>query len=461
MKLIIKNFGPIAEGEIDLNKDFYLFVGYNNSGKTYVSNLLWSVFQIKTLYKFIFEEKFDEIDFKNSDTFEINENLLNIILDKFSFFIKNKILPNNFKSNKFKNAEFIFKTDINKIIEYIDSNKTFIENDSQIEIKDNKNDLIKIKIKENVFSKFKETELNKEQIKISVFFWFLFNSMLNGLTNTFFLPAGRNFHPNYFIQMFRYEKLLSDETEKIFRNNNKIDNNDLFKVRKLLRKLYKETDNELFKNNYDLFEDSNNEPVDYYKDILKELEKIIGGNIVVDKDNRKFLFNYNEKNNPLDMYMASSSVNQLTELYLYLKYWIKKDHNFLFIDEPEINLHPKNQIKLLDLLIQFSSINDNKVLITTHSPLLTKAINNYLLFSKIENKTEVSEQLQISTTSLNSENTAIYFFDKREDEQFGSIKEYKIGEYGTLFNDFNGVEDRIEEINDELSDFYFNQMNNK
>ena len=31
MKLQIKNFGPIEEGEIDLSKKIYIFVGYNNA----------------------------------------------------------------------------------------------------------------------------------------------------------------------------------------------------------------------------------------------------------------------------------------------------------------------------------------------------------------------------------------------------------------------------------------------
>ena len=43
MKLKVRNLGPIRQGEIDLDKRFYVFVGYNNSGKTYMSQLLWSL----------------------------------------------------------------------------------------------------------------------------------------------------------------------------------------------------------------------------------------------------------------------------------------------------------------------------------------------------------------------------------------------------------------------------------
>jgi predicted ATPase len=37
MKLTVNNLGAIKKGTIDLDKSVYLFVGYNNSGKTYMS----------------------------------------------------------------------------------------------------------------------------------------------------------------------------------------------------------------------------------------------------------------------------------------------------------------------------------------------------------------------------------------------------------------------------------------
>jgi len=62
-------------------------------------------------------------------------------------------------------------------------------------------------------------------------------------------------------------------------------------------------------------------------------------------------------------------VNQLSTLYLYFKYWAHQENNFLMIDEPEENLHPKNQIALLNVLLTFAQTNNNKVLMTTHSRL--------------------------------------------------------------------------------------------
>ncbi|MDM3854544.1 MAG: AAA family ATPase [Aphanizomenon gracile PMC649.10] len=54
MKLIIKNLGPIKNNTqaIDLSKDFFVFVGRNNSGKSYVAQLLWAIFNEDIIHKF-------------------------------------------------------------------------------------------------------------------------------------------------------------------------------------------------------------------------------------------------------------------------------------------------------------------------------------------------------------------------------------------------------------------------
>jgi hypothetical protein len=52
MKLAFKNLGAIKSGEIDIDKQFYLFVGYNNSGKTYLSKLLFTIFHDDTMRGF-------------------------------------------------------------------------------------------------------------------------------------------------------------------------------------------------------------------------------------------------------------------------------------------------------------------------------------------------------------------------------------------------------------------------
>ena len=51
MKLIINKFPPITQPcEIDLSKKVILFVGKNNSGKTYLSQLIWGIYKVEKEY---------------------------------------------------------------------------------------------------------------------------------------------------------------------------------------------------------------------------------------------------------------------------------------------------------------------------------------------------------------------------------------------------------------------------
>lgn len=76
----------------------------------------------------------------------------------------------------------------------------------------------------------------------------------------------------------------------------------------------------------------------------------------------------------IDLYNASSSIKQLAPLLLYLRYRAAEGQ-MLIIDEPEMNLHPEGQAKLLEALAMLSNLGVH-VLLTTHSPYIMAHLNN-------------------------------------------------------------------------------------
>jgi len=51
LKLVINKFLPITQKcEIDLSKRVNIFVGKNNSGKTYLSQLIWGIYDFDFEY---------------------------------------------------------------------------------------------------------------------------------------------------------------------------------------------------------------------------------------------------------------------------------------------------------------------------------------------------------------------------------------------------------------------------
>jgi predicted ATPase len=78
----------------------------------------------------------------------------------------------------------------------------------------------------------------------------------------------------------------------------------------------------------------------------------------------------------IDLHNASSSVKQLAPLVLYLRYRAKPN-DLLVIDEPEMNLHPGSQVKLLEILAMLVNAGV-RVLLTTHSPYFMSHLNNLI-----------------------------------------------------------------------------------
>jgi AAA domain, putative AbiEii toxin, Type IV TA system len=78
----------------------------------------------------------------------------------------------------------------------------------------------------------------------------------------------------------------------------------------------------------------------------------------------------------LDLYNASSSIKQIAPLLLYLRYRAASNQT-LIIDEPEMNLHPEGQAKLLEALAMLANLGV-RVLLTTHSPYFMAHLNNLI-----------------------------------------------------------------------------------
>ena len=91
-----------------------------------------------------------------------------------------------------------------------------------------------------------------------------------------------------------------------------------------------------------------------------------------------------EEGKSIEMHLTSSMVKELAGLVLYLKY-LANENDLLIIDEPEMNLHPEAQVKLLEILTM--AVNRGlKVLITTHSPYIVDYLCNLMEGYEVKEK---------------------------------------------------------------------------
>lgn len=99
-------------------------------------------------------------------------------------------------------------------------------------------------------------------------------------------------------------------------------------------------------------------------------------------------------------------------------------------------------------------------MITTHSPLLGDAINNYLYLFWLKNQNvdvnaiigEYSSEIN-TKINLSTEDIAIYFFEGQK------IIPYKRGDYGVVFSDFNSEQRKIKKIELALTNKMYELLN--
>ncbi|MDT9188878.1 MAG: AAA family ATPase [Limnospira sp. PMC 894.15] len=492
MKLIIKNFGPIKNNSkaIDLSKNLLVFVGYNNSGKSYVSQLLWTIFNQRIINNFA-QNNLDIIEdnlLKNAKHFEVNQELIDKIIISYSSFLRDALKKHTFKdlqaSKLFDNISLDFEASIDEIkrgdlqasftIKASDDNKI---DSNYLEIKKDNNSLRfqieEKKIPEDFLDFVPRTIVDRYLIagKKSILIKSIILILLQYEHETFFLPASRSFLPIFYRYIYKIERKereqIVDKLLTLMQTKQDDERINLSEIKDLniSNRPYTEPINQIIESLYSLNEKLPIVKPEFYLNLVQKLQKIMGGEINLMSQEGiapiEFAFKLDVSNLDLPMYLASSSVNQLTLLYLYLKYWVNEKNNFLIMDEPEENLHPENQINLLNILLQFISENDNKVLITTHSPILANAINNYIYLDVLKNEYKVdvgqiieADQLQYvdPSISVSQEKVGVYFFTGEK------IVDYQSDDYGIYFRDFRKVEDNVDKSLRILTDYIYRQQ---
>jgi predicted ATPase len=472
MKLIIKNLGPIKNNTqaIDLSKDFFIFVGQNNSGKSYVAQLLWAIFNEDIIDKFartnvkIINNQIVE----NINNIEVTPELLAVILNKYSLFLQEETKKEIFNIGKnsqiLNNVVIRFEYEISELRE------------QEIQDKVDKGNLmykfidkqLPDSIKERSPKRSLDKNLLLNQRKFLVIATII-KTMLKHEHETFFLPASRIFFSTFYRYIYEVDRKRREQDIKKLvdllenrRNRSNIQSSDLQELDVFKRK-YTEPMNKVFEKLFSLNLEENIEG--NYINLVQQLQKIIGGEIKLISVEGigliEFYFKIDSVDEPFPMYLASSSVNQLTLLYLYLKYWALEKNNFLMIDEPEVNLHPENQIKLINILIQFiQSQTGNKVLITTHSSMLANAINNCIYLDVLKNQHGVNFKKIIeenklkyvdSSISISKDKVGVYFFTGDK------IIDYESSDSAIYFRNFREVENNLDNSLRILTDYIYRQ----
>jgi len=462
MKFELKNIGIIKKSEIELN-NFTVLFGKNNTGKTYLTYSIFGFLNKIMLILFkneyqIIDEKIKSINKNSEDEFDLDIELflneLSDILTKESKNYSNE-LYNVFSTNPdvFKDSVFNFLENFNK--EQIIEN-AYYHTDNYITFsKIAKNKFINIKTKLDINTNYLLNSING--LKNHLLYTLIFNVILknNLFYSQIILTAER-------VGIDLFQKEIQNNKVVNFKNLEKNIKENTFNSQEDLIKFF---DNNVSKyslaieNNIDLLNDisnitkSNSFLKNECPELLDYIENILGINYLIE-DGRLLILD-KKNNSVIPSYLASTSVRSLFGLYLWLKHKVKKGE-MIFIDEPELNLHPEIQIKLTRLFVMLVNAGV-KIWITTHSDYIIKELNNLLMLSnEFENKNEILKELNYSEKNILSKNDINFYLSTDE----GKFNKIDTDEYGVLKTTFDETIIDINTKSNRLITLVDNLLNN-
>lgn len=409
MKLQIKELGAIKEGTIDLSKKLNVFCGPNGTGKTYMAYTIYGLLK-------------NQIHIGSNE--ELVKNLIdnrNIhhIIDFDALHEYRKDLVSNFKDDfdsLFGIGEELAKQFFgDTCIEFKESDEEF-ENtltqcafESLLSIRKTNIKFIKQSNSKELQIELLDKTISNEDIRtLNVFLNSAILSLLATypISSTYILPVERN-------SIFTFSKELSISKQEAvdhfhaMTSKNKIDRFDLL-FKKTTRYPLAIKDGLMIAD--DLAETKKNTS-DFFEFATEIENELLHGKVIITNDGDIQFKPDKAQKRLLPIHMTASIIKSLASLVIYLKH-LAKNNDLIIIDEPEINLHPDNQIILTKLFARL--INKGfRLLISTHSDYIVRELNNLIMLSS--DKDEIQKLKETfnykSDEYINKDDIEVHFFD--------------------------------------------------
>ena len=378
MKLSIRNVGKLKEADVEIN-GITVITGENDTGKSTVGKVLWSVFN--SFYKVYEQIEKERIDFVNEQIYSYVKNLdksdnvkkktLDMAIDiiqNYSIYYRNEEKIKNYITEKFKENNYFVDA---KVIEELTGDLYVVLGIKSIEI-------ISSIIEQKLSTEFHDEIKNKntesqEETSVELY---IRNKILN-----FNIEEGINVAGEF------VENLKGDiddfdlATEAVFIDNPFIidDIENIFEQKKknyrqhLVSKLYYNRNENTVKKMYV------NEKLEK---IYKKLNSIASGKITI----KNLDVYYKDSKMEINAKNLSTGLKTFAIIKMLLQNGTLEENGTIILDEPEIHLHPEWQLKFAELIVLLQREFGMHILLTTHSPYFLNAIEVFSERHKIDDK---------------------------------------------------------------------------
>ena len=416
MQLTVENIGIIKKANVTIDV-LTVLAGNNDTGKSTIGKILFSIVKSISRYKEDLEED------KEKNIKQLVDRIYFILRRKINFneniAIKDMFYPVSFIDDISKNSieavndriEFINTEDMGKIIyERLQDLKKIVEQD------DNKNETIKRAFKKILYSEFADEIINKHIEKNEVSYINIKegqNEILNinvkNLNDIVFeLNDDLYFNDSTLIEtpmILNFSESI-ENARSYFEIRDKNDRlnflgmpNIAFHIKDIDSKLKESiySDESLFKSN----------------ELSQKISDIVNGEMKFISKEKEFIY-IKKDGKRYKSINTASGIKSFGILQMLFNSGLIDERSIIIIDEPEVHLHPKWQLKYAELIVLLVKNNIN-ILVTTHSPYMIESLE---LFSQ---KEEISSNFYIA--QKNGNNTIITNLNNNLEEIYKSLSD--------------------------------------
>jgi len=145
--------------------------------------------------------------------------------------------------------------------------------------------------------------------------------------------------------------------------------------------------------------------------IYNKITDIIDGKLYYDEERDDFYYHKKSIDKELAMNSTATGIKMFGFLQVLLLNKTIREGSVLILDEPEVHLHPKWQLKYAELIVELVK-NGVYVLITSHSPYMIEALERYAEKAEVTADFYLAEEGVIDKVEDNNSKTLAKIFNK-------------------------------------------------
>ena len=450
--LCVKDYGKIKEAKIKL-APLTLFVGDNNSGKSYLSSLIWGLYNIGADRLFSNIGKLGiEAD---NQLIQWMDEQINAVVQK----VEHTVSLESISDIVFEVINECLKTNKDELVKWIFNSPSVEIGELKIQVEN----LEFIKTLECAFTYTKDDETNKIKMDCGSGGYGIFYDkenpskkfLLKGIISEILkLPfnsittAGPSRRANIYVPAARTGFMLTkDIVNKVGRNktfNIQSEIDDEIEVAPFTKPI-----NQFIDEICGLTTERKQEMQIEELARLIEKEMTYGSVDISNLPSKEIRYLPEGLSESKPLRISSAVVTELSPLILLFKY--RPSINSIFYEEPEMGLHPQLQQKMGKILVE--TVNSGvRIVSTTHSDIIMQHINNMIKLKKHTQCEEICSRFGYTDKDLLDESMVKVYQLTNIDPHSTLVEELSCSEYGFEIPTFNDALDKIMNENYEIQE---------